>query len=88
MDKPQLHPFGAEAKDKVTGFKGIITGRSIWMYGCDQYCLTPPVDKDGKMVDGKWFDEARIEVVGNGINPETVKADENGADWDNMPEAR
>jgi len=80
--------FGKKAKDQITGFEGIITGKSVWMYGCNQYCLTPPVDKDGKLPDGKWFDEGRLVVISSSINPESVKAKKNGADWDNMPTPR
>lgn len=70
--------FGVEAKDKVTGFTGIVTGKCQYMYGCTQYCLVPSVDKDGKIVDGSWFDEGRIEVLGHGIKPEDVKGEKNG----------
>lgn len=80
--------FGKKAKDKVTGFEGTITGRSDWMYGCSQYCLTPSVDKDGKLPDGKWFDEGRIEIIGDAIKPSDAQAEKNGADWDSMPSPR
>ncbi len=72
--------FGKEAKDKITGFKGIITGRIDYLYGCSQYCLNPPLDKDGKKQNIEWFDEGRIEIIGDGINPESVKSDENGCE--------
>ncbi len=26
--------FGKRAKDKITGFEGIITGKADYMYGC------------------------------------------------------
>lgn len=80
--------FGKEARDKVTGFTGIITGKTEWMYGCNQYCLMPTVDKDGKFREGQWFDEGRVEVLNNGINPCNVQAERNGADWANMPKPR
>ena len=80
--------FGKKAKDKVTGLTGIITGKIVWMYGCNQYCIVPPVDKEGKVVDGSWFDEGRIEIVEAGIDPKTVQAEKNGADWNNMPTPR
>jgi hypothetical protein len=79
--------FGKKAKDKVTGFVGTITGKIEWMYGCNQYCIVPSVDKDGKLGDGNWFDEGRIEIIEDSIDPESVKAEKNGADWHNMPRA-
>ena len=70
--------FGKMGKDKVTGFEGIITGCCEYLYGCSQYLLTPKVKEDNTKQDGHWFDEGRIEVVGDAINPEDVKAEENG----------
>jgi len=68
-----LYGLGKEAKDKVTGFKGVITGRSDFIAGCRQYCLTPPMKDDGKLADAHWFDEERIEVVGDGVAIAAVK---------------
>ena len=80
--------FGKKARDKVTGLVGIITGKSVWMYGCNQYCIVPPVDKEGKVVDGSWFDEGRIEIIEDAIEPKDVQVARGGADNANMPKAR
>ena len=80
--------FGKKARDKVTGLVGIITGKIVWMYGCNQYCIVPPVDKEGKVVDGSWFDEGRIEIIEDAIEPKDVQVARNGADYANMPKAR
>jgi len=72
--------LGKSGRDKVTGFEGIITARCTFLYGCDRYCLTPKVDKDGKTGDGEYFDEGRIEIVGDGIQPKDVRAEKNGGD--------
>ncbi len=69
--------LGKKAKDKITGFSGIITGRAQYLYGCDQYCIVPPA-KDGEIKGGEWFDEGRIEVTGDGVNPEDVRVDKPG----------
>jgi hypothetical protein len=68
--------LGKKVADKVTGLEGIVTGRAEYLYGCTQYCVVP-VAKDGK-ADGSWFDEGRLEVIGNGILPEEVKAEKPG----------
>jgi hypothetical protein len=39
--------LGKLAVDKVTEFEGIITARTQYLYGCDQYCFVPSV-KDGE----------------------------------------
>ena len=72
--------FGLEAKDKVTGFKGIITAVSLYMYGCAQYCITPPIGADGKTGNNEWFDDGRIEIIGPGINVESVKSSRPGCE--------
>ena len=48
--------LGQKAKDKVTGFEGIIIGRCQYLTGCDQYGLVPPA-RDGKIEPAQWFDE-------------------------------
>lgn len=69
--------LGAKAKDKVTGFEGIVIGKINYLFGCNQYGLSPEA-KDGKVLDSAWFDEGRIEIIGPGIAPEAVRVDENG----------
>ena len=69
--------LGQKAKDIITGFEGIITGRAQYIYGCDQYCLVPPVI-DGKPGEGQWFDEGRLEIIGRGVLPEDVQVDKPG----------
>jgi len=69
--------LGKKGKDKITGFEGIIIGRAQYLTGCDQYALTPPV-RDGKVQDSQWFDEGRIEVVGEGVSEEEVQGPKRG----------
>lgn len=69
--------LGQQARDKITGFTGIITARASYITGCDQYGLTPPV-ADGKIGDTHYFDEARIEITGRGILPADVTGAKNG----------
>lgn len=56
--------LGIEAKSNISGFKGIIVSRSEHLNGCNRYWLQPKVDKEGKVLDGYWFDEGEIEIVG------------------------
>lgn len=69
--------LGKKARDKITGFEGIITGRCQYLTGCDQYGLVPPV-RDGKIEQCQWFDEGRIEVIGDGITADQVAAPARG----------
>lgn len=59
--------MGVEARCRISGLKGIITGKTEYINGCIQWLLRPPVDKDGKPVEGSWIDEAMLEVLGQGI---------------------
>lgn len=54
--------LGQRARDRITGFEGIVTGRCMYLTGCDQYCLTSGVNANGQY-HAQWFDVARLEVV-------------------------
>ncbi len=51
--------MGREAEDRITGFKGFITGIASYITGCDQ-CLLQPKTKKKEYVEGRWFDANRI----------------------------
>jgi hypothetical protein len=55
--------MGRAVKDKITGITGIVTGYCIYISGCSQVCVQPPVKKDGTQVDGVWLDEQRVDVI-------------------------
>jgi hypothetical protein len=55
--------LGKKAKDRITGFAGVVSSVGFDLYGCIQAVLSPPVDKDGKSQDGRWFDVNRLEIV-------------------------
>lgn len=55
--------LGDKVRDKVTGFTGIATARIEYLHGCVQIEIMPPVDKDGKKVDGIWIDDPRLESI-------------------------
>lgn len=67
--------LGQKAKDKITGFKGILTSRHQYITGCDQYTISPDtMDKENKLQDDYSFDEGRIEIIGKGIEISDVQA--------------
>lgn len=55
--------LGTKARDKVTGYVGIIIGRAEWLYGCRRYSLQSQEMKDGKPVGALALDEDAIEVI-------------------------
>lgn len=79
------HELGKEAKDKITGFTGIIIGRAQHLTGCNTYGLAPRKFTDGKRPETEWFDEGRIQITGTGISAKEVKGSENGGDHKDNP---
>ena len=75
-----MENLGKKGEDKITGFKGIITAKCTYLYGCNQYGLTPTVNKDGKTGDTCWFDEGRIKIIGAGVKPKDVQVENPGCD--------
>jgi hypothetical protein len=71
--------LGKVARDKVTGFEGVIIAKGIFLFGCNTYTLTPKA-KDGEIKDSKTFDEGRIEIIGPGITAEEVKSSKPGGE--------
>lgn len=63
FDKIFINPIGAKAKDKITGFTGVITSRIEYLFNANSNGVTPPMDKDGKLPDGYQFDEGRMEIL-------------------------
>lgn len=61
------HGLGDRVKDKVTGLQGIVASRSEHLYGCARYWVQPQELKDGKAVEGQWFDEDSIDVIEPGV---------------------
>jgi hypothetical protein len=70
--------LGNKAKDKITGFEGVLTARSQYITGCDQYAITAESEKKGQEPVICWFDEGRIEILAESIAPEDVQGEKNG----------
>jgi len=85
MEETLRANLGKLAKDKVTGYEGVITAYCVSLYGCNQYMLTAKVRKENKREDSGngWYDEGRIEIVGPGVKPKSVRAAKPGGE--NLP---
>ena len=60
--------LGVEVKDKVSGYKGIIIGKTEWQTGCNTYGVKSQTLNNGVPVEAQWIDEIRLDQIGNGIN--------------------
>jgi hypothetical protein len=56
--------LGSKVRDPITGFEGIVTARTEWLYGCVRVSVQAPELKDGKPIEEQWFDETRVEMIG------------------------
>jgi len=68
MEKIQYLDFkyklGIRVKDMVTGFAGVVTGRSQLLHMCNRYNVTPEgTTPDGKLKEIYSFDEGALEVL-------------------------
>jgi hypothetical protein len=73
--------LGFKAKDKITGFNGIVVGKCEYLTGCTQFGVQPEVTETGAFVDLRWFDEGRLIFDKQIFEKEDVKSLENGSDF-------
>lgn len=71
---------GDVVREKVTGFKGIITGSVYYLTGCSQYLVTAKQKDEFSEAVTVWYDEGRLEYIKEGINKKDVISDEDGCD--------
>ena len=61
--------LGDKAKDKISGFTGIVTAEFKYLNGCIRLQLEPDkLDKDGKVQDGRVFDIEQVAIVKAGVH--------------------
>jgi hypothetical protein len=60
--------LGDKAKDMVTGFEGVVTGKAEYITGCVRFqieCGSP--DKKSKSTYSDWVDEVRLKLIKKGV---------------------
>jgi hypothetical protein len=81
--------LGQTCRDVLTTFEGTVVSLIQNLTGCDQACLKPAkLDKDGKPMDGQWFDVTRLQILSKPIvrlpgNPASNPGADNAADLPN-----
>lgn len=64
MQNKFKYSMNVVAKDKVSGYQGVIIARNAHLFGCAQYGLAPQeLASDGTPKKTEYFDESRIEIV-------------------------
>jgi hypothetical protein len=67
MIKETIDLLGRKAKDRVTGFTGVITSVCFDLYGCVQCAVNAPAKEGEELKSGHWFDVGRLEVTGKPV---------------------
>ncbi|MCL2174419.1 MAG: hypothetical protein FWB73_00090 [Treponema sp.] len=67
--------IGKRARDKITGFEGIITCYANHITGCDSYSIQPRIlEGKNEIPESRAFDVGRIEILEDAVKPEQVAA--------------
>jgi hypothetical protein len=62
--KEDFMELGREAKDIVTGYKGIVVAVTTYLNGCARIGLQGKLRKDGTVPDFEWFDDLQLVYIG------------------------
>ena len=63
---PDKVELGDLARDRVTGFTGVVECISGWLNSCRRITIRPTTLKDGVPLDNHTFDGPQVEVVEKG----------------------
>ena len=80
----ETHPDGVQlgdlARDKITGFTGVVECISEWLNSCRRITITPIELKDGQPMESRTFDGPQVEVVEAGYfdKPRIKKGEKTG----------
>jgi hypothetical protein len=56
--------LGSRVRDVYSGFEGVATARTVYLYGTSKIRVDPArVGDDGKILPEEWVDEPRLEVL-------------------------
>lgn len=59
--------LGDVVKDRITGYKGTVVAKTLWLYGCIRVGVQSKRMKDGKPVEAQWFDEGQVDVLSKAL---------------------
>lgn len=62
---PAIAILGRWGRDRVSGFEGTVSSIAYHLSGKVEVALSPRVDKEGKVPEGRWLDAARVELIGD-----------------------
>jgi hypothetical protein len=77
MESKDNIDMGDMAKDELTGFEGVVIGRTHWLTNCDRITLQPrSLDKDGQPTKSNSFDITHCSLIAKAV----IKQDKHNGD--------
>lgn len=67
--RPEGLKLGDKARDRISGFTGIVVAITEWLNGCRRITICPQELKDGKPVESHTFDAEQVELVQDNAMP-------------------
>jgi len=55
--------LGDEVEHTITGLKGVVTAKTIYLNGCVQYEVQPRDLHQGMIVEAAWIDEPQLKLI-------------------------
>lgn len=55
--------LGSIARDKITGFVGVVIAKTEWLNGCRRFTIQPQELKDGRPIEACSFDEQQVDEI-------------------------
>ncbi len=79
FEKNKEIELGDVAKDKISGFEGVVVAVTTWLHACTRITLQPKdvQEKTGQPVDNFTFDMPQLEMVLKGGYEQPEKEPEN-----------
>lgn len=78
--------LGQAARDKLTGFEGIIVAKVHYLNGCIRCGLQAKSLENDKPIDLEYFDENQLETAEGGVDPKQFSmSNEPGGPHTNPP---
>lgn len=65
--------LGDRAKDRISGFKGIVGGVTEWLYGADRIIIQPEGMEDGLPVENRCFDREQVVLLKANVIKDAVQ---------------
>lgn len=81
----QTIELGQLVRDRPSQIEGIAHGTCLFLNGCRRILISPKKDKDGKHIEGMWFDQGMVSVIEEKIADPVPKQKQTGGPVPSKP---